>query len=119
MAPKSLNNTYIFPPAPQRNKIIFAGVVMVLAALPTPSFLLPSSTVLPATVARYLRYTKNFVYYFLYIAHAAETAWFTTQLAKYGVSFGSSAWWKWMGTSFLGGIYCFDYFGKAVGEKII
>ncbi|EMD91085.1 hypothetical protein COCC4DRAFT_31743 [Bipolaris maydis ATCC 48331] len=91
---------------------------MALSALPTPSFLLPSSTVLPATVARYLRYTHNSIYYFLYIAHLVETAWFTTQLSKFGVSFGSGAWWKWMATSFVGGKFCFEYFGKVVGEKI-
>ncbi|EMD62105.1 hypothetical protein COCSADRAFT_38901 [Bipolaris sorokiniana ND90Pr] len=91
---------------------------MALAALPTPAFLLPSSTVLPPRVARYLRYWHNFTYYFIYLIHAAETAWFTTQLSKFGVRFGSGAWWKWIGTSFVGGMFCFEYFGKAVGEKI-
>ncbi|EUC45306.1 hypothetical protein COCMIDRAFT_26517 [Bipolaris oryzae ATCC 44560] len=119
MSPKSLNNTYHPPPHPYRNKIIVAGIVMALSALPTPSFLLPSSTVLPATVARYLRYTQNFLFYFLYVAHAAETAWFTTKLSKHGVSAGSGAWWKWLGTSFVGGKFCFEYFGKVVGEKTL
>ncbi|USP79770.1 hypothetical protein yc1106_07044 [Curvularia clavata] len=117
MPSKSLHDTYHPPPHPQLVPILICFVVMFLSALPTPSFLLASSTPLPQTAAKLLRWTQSFLFYFLYGAHGVETILFTKRLRDHGVTVGSGAWCKWMGTCFVGGMFCFEYFDRIVGRK--
>jgi hypothetical protein len=42
---------------------------------------------------------------------------FMRRLKEHGVGFLSAAWWKWVGTCFIGGIFCFGHFDRLVGKK--
>lgn len=63
------------------------------------------------------RWIQNGLFYFLFGAHAVETAIFTQKLSAHGVSVTSSAWWKWVATCFVGGQFCFKHFDRVVGKS--
>jgi hypothetical protein len=119
MAPKNLNNSYTPPSQPHLKPIIICGVIMALCAAPTPAFLKPYNvnSPLPENVATAGRWIQTGLFYFLYGAHAVETAIFMKRLKEHGVGFMSAAWWKWMGTCFVGGKFCFEHFDRLVGKK--
>lgn len=119
--PKSLQNTYITPADPYLKPIIICGVIMALSA--KKSFILPGSPIYDYVLFRSplafkaATWIQNGLFYFLYGAHAVETAMFTKKLNEHGVSALSVAWWKWMVTCFIGGKFCFEHFDQVVGRK--
>lgn len=121
MPPKNLNNTYIAPSSPHLKPIIICGIIMALSAAPTPSILLPSSpdyatSPIPPTAAKAARWIQAGLFYFLFGAHAVETVMFMKRLGEHGVGVLSGAWWKWVGTCFVGGQFCFKHFDRVVGK---
>ena len=115
MPPKNLHNTYHPPPPSHLRPILICGAVMFLVALPfPPSSSLPSF--LTPSLVKALRWSQAALFYFLYGAHAVETAIFTKRLRDAGIEAGSAAWCKWMATCFVGGKFCFDYFDGLVGK---
>jgi hypothetical protein len=109
--PKDLRNTYVAPVAPYLRPIIICGIVMALVSR--------REVIAPLAGSSYFRYAKwaqDGLFYFLYGAHAIETAVFTKRLSRHGVSVQSAAWWKWIGTCFVGGKYCFVHFDRLVGK---
>ena len=119
MAPKNLHNTYYPPSHPYLKPIIICSVAMVLLAAPTPALLQPGNvnSPLPENVATAGRWIHTGVFYFIYAAHGVETVMFMRRLKEHGVGFLSAAWWKWVGTCFIGGIFCFGHFDRLVGKK--
>ena len=118
--PKNLNNTYLAPRHPYLKPIVICGVIMALSSRrevispgsPLYDFILSrSSTALKAAT-----WIQNGLFYFLFGAHAIETAMFTQRLNRHGVSVMSLAWWKWMATCFVGGKFCFEHFDRVVGK---
>jgi hypothetical protein len=61
---------------------------------------------------------QNGLFYFLFGAHAIESAMFTKRLQEHGVSVASLAWWKWMTTCFVGGKFLFEHFDRVVGKSV-
>jgi hypothetical protein len=119
--PKNLNNTYVAPSHPYIKPILICGVIMALSARrevispgsPLYDYVLSrSDTALTAGV-----WIQNGLFYFLFGAHAIETAVFTRRLSAHGVSVASAAWWKWMATCFVGGKFLFEHFDRVVGKK--
>lgn len=118
--PKNLNNTYIPPGHPQLKPIIIVGIVMALSARrevispgsPLYDYVLSRS----ATALTAARWIQNGLFYFLFPAHAIETAMFTKRLNEHGVSVLSVAWWKWIATCFVGGKFVFEHFDRLVGK---
>ncbi|KAG9196589.1 hypothetical protein G6011_01710 [Alternaria panax] len=119
MAPKNLNNTYTPPSNPHLKPIIICGIVMALSAAPTPAMFHPDnfSSPLPENVATAGRWIQAGLFYSLYGAHAVETAIFMKKLNEHGIEFMSAAWWKWVGTCFVGGQFCFKHFNRLVGKQ--
>jgi len=119
MAPKNLRNTYTPPSSPHLKPIIICGIVMTLAAAPTPAILHPGNlnSPLPENVATAGRWIQAGLFYFLYGAHAVETLMFMKRLQEHGVGFLSAAWLKWVATCFVGGKFCFEHFDRLVGKK--
>lgn len=120
-APKNLNNTYIPPRAPYLRPILICGVVMALST--QRSLIAPGSLVhdnlltqfsSPATAFKYAGWVQNALFYFLFGAHAVETVMFMGWLRRHGVQAGSGAWWKWVGTCYVGGKFCMEHFEKVV-----
>ncbi|KAH8731383.1 hypothetical protein GQ44DRAFT_698660 [Phaeosphaeriaceae sp. PMI808] len=116
----NLNNTFVPPSYPYLKPIVICGIVMALSARRemispgSPLFdygLAHSSTALKAAT-----WIQNGVFYFVFIAHAVETAMFTKRLSDHGVSVTSLVWWKWMGTCFVGGKFLFEHFDRVVGK---
>jgi hypothetical protein len=103
MASKNLHNTYTPPSSPQLKPMIICGVFMAVCALPSPPFL-------------YLRWLQAALFYILYGAHAVETVVFMKRLNRHGITVGGAAWWKWVGTCFVGGKFCFEHFDGVVGK---
>lgn len=118
--PKNLANTFVPPSSPFLRPIVICGIVMALSARreiispgsPVYDYLLVGST----NAIQAATWIQSGLFYFLYVAHAAETAYFTTKLAKHGVSVTSSAWWKWVSLCFVGGQFCFKHFDQVVGN---
>jgi hypothetical protein len=120
MAPKNLRNTYTPPSHPHLKPIIICGVVMALSAAPVPAMFRPDNfgSPLPENVATAGRWIQAGLFYFLFGAHAVETVMFMKRLKKHGVGFMSAAWWKWVGTCFVGGQFCFKHFDRVVGKQL-
>lgn len=122
-APKPLNNTYTAPSSPYLKPILICGAIMALSARrevisagsPLYDYLLSRST----TALKAATWVQNGLFYFLFGAHAIETAMFTRRLNEHGVSVTSSAWWKWMATCFVGGKFCFEHFDRLAGKKAV
>lgn len=99
-APKNLRNTYIAPRAPYLKPIVICGIVMALSSRreviapgsPLYDYLLSGSP----NALKYATWIQNGLFYFLFGAHAIETAVFISRLSKHGVQVTSAAWWKWM-----------------------
>lgn len=98
--PKNLRNTYIAPRAPYLKPIVICGIVMALSSRrevispgsPLYDYVLSGSP----SALKYATWIQNGLFYFLFGAHAIETAAFTSRLSKHGVKVLSVAWWKWM-----------------------
>jgi hypothetical protein len=117
---KNLHNTYTAPSHPYLKPIIICGIVMALSSRRevispgSPLYdygLVGSPTALTAAV-----WIQNGLFYFLFGAHAIETAMFARRLSAHGVGLFSAAWFKWMATCFVGGKFCFDHFDRVVGK---
>jgi hypothetical protein len=118
--PKNLKNTYIAPSHPYLKPILICGAIMALSsrreviAPGSPLYdyvLFRSGTALKAAT-----WIQNGLFYFLFGAHAVETAMFTKRLSDHGVSVASVAWFKWVATCFVGGQFLFKHFDRAVGK---
>ena len=143
--PKNLNNTYIAPTHPQLKPIIICGIIMALSArrevIAPGSPLCMHSTLHPSSLnlqpykqpnltsppddhllsrspnaLKAATWIQNGLFYFLFGAHAVETALFTKRLNEHGVSLFSVAWFKWIGTCFVGGKFLFEHFDRVVGK---
>lgn len=118
--PKNLNNTYIAPTHPQLKPIIICGIIMALSA--RREVISPGSPLYDYVLAhspnalKAARWIQNGLFYFLFGAHAIETAMFTRRLSEHGVSVASVAWWKWVATCFVGGKFLFEHFDRVVGK---
>lgn len=119
--PKNLRNTYTAPQAPYLKPIIICGVIMALSS--RREVISPGSPLydyglsrLSANGLKYASWVQSGLFYFLFGAHAVETAVFTKRLAKHGIELFSAAWFKWVGTCFVGGQYCFVHFDKVAGK---
>ncbi|KAI8935992.1 hypothetical protein NX059_007495 [Plenodomus lindquistii] len=117
---KNLHNTYIAPSSPYLKPIVVCGIIMALSA--RSEVISPGSPLYNYGISgspnalKYARWIQNGLFYFLFGAHAVETAMFTQRLSAHGVSMGSLAWWKWLGTCFVGGQFCFKHFDQVVGK---
>lgn len=117
--PKNLHNTHVAPSSPHLKPIIICGIIMALSA--RSELLAPGSPLYDHVLSRspaaltWGRWLQNALFYFLFGAHAVETAVFTQKLRVHGVSVASAAWWKWVGTCLLGGRFCFLHFNRVVG----
>tara|TARA_R110002003_G_scaffold97_30_gene7977 strand:+ start:5956 stop:6330 length:375 start_codon:yes stop_codon:yes gene_type:complete len=118
--PRNLNNTYVAPRHPHLKPIIICGVIMALAA--RREVISPGSPLYDYVLSRSgnaikaATWIQNGLFYFLFGAHAIETAMFTRRLNDHGVSVFSLAWLKWMATCFVGGKFCFEHFDRLVGK---
>jgi hypothetical protein len=118
--PKNLHNTYIAPRQPHLKPILICGFIMALSS--SKRLLLPGSPlydyvlVRSATTLKVATWIQNGIFYFLFGAHAIETAMFTKKLKEHGVSVASLAWWKWVATCFVGGKFLFEHFDQVVGK---
>jgi hypothetical protein len=120
--PKNLNNTYVAPSHPYLKPVLICGVIMALSARrevispgsPLYDFVLSRS----GTALKVATWIQNGLFYFLFGAHAIETAMFTKRLNAHGVSVMSLAWWKWMATCFVGGKFVFEHFDRLVGKTV-
>jgi hypothetical protein len=118
--PKNLNNTYVAPSHPYLKPVLICGVIMALSARrevispgsPLYDYVLSRS----GTALKVAIWIQNGLFYFLFGAHAIETAMFTKRLNTHGVSVMSLAWWKWMATCFVGGKFVFEHFDRLVGK---
>ncbi|KAL5375914.1 hypothetical protein PMIN02_011940 [Paraphaeosphaeria minitans] len=108
---------YQLPPSHLSKPIIVCGIVMALSASRRFSAfhgLLLSQSPTLANVAQWL---QTGIFWFLYGAHAIESAVFAKKLKDHGVSMLSAAWWKWMVECFVGGKFCFEHFEGMVKSK--
>jgi hypothetical protein len=112
--PTNPKNTYYAPKAPFLRPILICALVMALSS--RREVLDTISPYLSPTATKAALWTQNGLFYFLFGAHAIETAIFTKRLNDNGISVASAAWWKWMGTCFVGGKFCFDWFDGCVGK---
>ncbi|OAL06797.1 hypothetical protein IQ06DRAFT_263198 [Phaeosphaeriaceae sp. SRC1lsM3a] len=118
--PKNLNNTYVAPGHPHLKPIIICGVIMALSARrevispgsPLYDYVLSRSSI----ALKAATWIQNGLFYFLFGAHAIESAMFTQKLKAHGVSVLSLAWWKWMATCYVGGKFLFEHFDRVVGK---
>jgi hypothetical protein len=119
---KNLNNTYTAPGAPYLKPIIICGVIMALSSrrevISPGSPLYDYALIRSPHAMQAARWIQNGLFYFLFGAHAVETAMFMKRLSEHGVSVMSAAWWKWVGTCFVGGKFCFEHFDTVVGKKV-
>jgi hypothetical protein len=73
--------------------------------------------------ARTIKYSKpvqDFLFYFLFGVHGAETVYFAlTKLKQHNVKAFSTVWLKWVITVFLGGIAATKHFDEVVEQKEI
>ncbi|KAH6612711.1 hypothetical protein C7974DRAFT_84164 [Boeremia exigua] len=118
---KNLRNTYIAPKAPYLRPIIICGIIMALSS--RREVISPGSPLydyvlsrLSANGLKYASWVQSGLFYFLFGAHAVETAIFTKRLAQHGVEVSSIGWWQWMATCFVGGKFCYVHFDREVGK---
>jgi hypothetical protein len=122
MPSKNLHNTYHPPPASTLIPILTTGLIMALTTTsrllspPSPLYTLLLAGRSPRTL-RAAAWIQTGLFYFLFGAHAVETVLFTRRLREHGVASGTGAWWKWMGTCFVGGKFCWAWFDEVVGGK--
>jgi hypothetical protein len=118
--PKNLNNTYIAPGHPQLKRIIICGIIMALSArrevISPGSPLYDYVLVHSSNALKAATWIQHALFYFLFGAHAIETAMFTKRLNHHGVSVLSLAWCKWVTTCFVGGKFVFEHFDRVVGQ---
>jgi len=116
---KNLDNSYVAPGHPQLRPIIICGIIMALSArrevISPGSPLYDHVLVHSSSALKTARWIQNALFYFLFGAHAIETAMFTRRLNHHGVSVLSLAWWKWVATCFVGGKFLFEHFDCVVG----
>lgn len=119
--PKNLRNTYIPPRAPYLRPILICGAIMALSS--SRKVIAPGSPIydyglkhLSADGLKYASWVQSGLFYFLFGAHAIETAVFAKRLNKHGVQVSSLSWWQWMATCFVGGKYCYVHFDREVGR---
>jgi hypothetical protein len=118
--PLNLHNTYIAPGHPQLKPIIICGIIMALSA--RHEVIAPGSPLYDyvlfrsGTALKAARWIQNGLFYFLFGAHAIESAMFTRRLSEHGVSLFSVAWFKWIATCFVGGKFLFEHFDRVVGK---
>jgi hypothetical protein len=120
--PKNLRNTYVAPQAPYLRPILICGVVMALSA--RREVISPGSPLydyalsrLSANGLKYASWVQSGLFYFLFGAHAVETAVFTKRLSRHGIEISSASWWKWIATCFVGGKLCFAHFDGLVAKS--
>lgn len=82
-------------------------------SLPYDKLLVRSPKALKAAL-----WIQTAVFWFLYGAHAIESAIFVKKLSAYRVSVLSIAWWKWMAECFVGGKFCFEHFEAVVQGRL-
>ncbi|OAL53258.1 hypothetical protein IQ07DRAFT_355142 [Pyrenochaeta sp. DS3sAY3a] len=118
--PLNLHNTYIAPGHPQLKPIIICGIIMALSArhevISPGSPLYDYVLVRSGTALKAARWIQNGLFYFLFGAHAVESAMFMPRLSEHGVSLFSVAWFKWIATCFVGGKFLFEHFDRVVGK---
>lgn len=101
---------YTFPPWHLSKPIIACGIIMALSASQRFSTFHGQLLLQLPTLARAANWLQTGIFWFLYGAHAVESALFAKKLKDHGVSIMSAAWWKWMVECFIGGKFCFEHF---------
>jgi hypothetical protein len=115
---------YTFPGGRLGRNIIITGIIMALSS--RREVLAPGSPLYDHIFSgrpkalKYAGYVQAFLFYFLFGAHAIETAIFPfTRLQKHGITFPSLAWFQWMAACFVGGKFTYEQFDGLVTGKSV
>lgn len=116
--------TYTRPRGRLARGVVICVILMALSA--RKNLIAPGSTLYDNVLAgkpnaiKYATWAQNGTFYFLYGAHAIETAIFAyVKLHKHGMPLLSLAWVQWIVTCFAGGQFCFIHFDELVKSKTL
>ncbi|KAK4985851.1 hypothetical protein LTR66_008049 [Elasticomyces elasticus] len=102
--------------------VVFVVVLTTFIAFSTRSNFAPGS-VLGRFVPRFASFcwtVQPFVLYFMLFMHTAEaTTMARGRLRKHSVNVRTGAWWKWVGSTFIEGVWAFRRFDEMIKQKRI
>jgi len=113
---------YEFPKGGKQVATLVCGALMALSArrkfIEPRSILHDQVLARSATATKYSKPVQDFLFYFLFGVHGAETVYFAlTKLRKHNVKLFSPVWFQWIVTVFVGGVFATKHWDEVVEQR--